>query len=120
MKSVFWLLLATAATFMVSEYVFVPANLYYELPWLDIPMHILGGLLIGGLSINLLKIQNRSRLISLTHVALYVVFVAAIWEVYEYLRGVIDYDSVSDYFDTVTDLINGIIGAVLAYKIWQK
>ncbi len=105
---------------MVSEYVFVPTNLYYELPWLDIPMHLLGGLLIGGLSINLLKIQNKSRLISLTHVVVYVVVVAAIWEVYEYLRGVIDYDSISDYFDTFTDMINGMIGAVLAYKLWQK
>lgn len=120
MKNVFCLLFALALTFIVSEYVFVPTNLYYELPWLDIPMHILGGFLIAALSVNLLKVQNKSRLISVTHVTAYVIFVAIIWEISEYMRGVIDYNSLSDYFDTVTDLINGVIGGLLAYKIWQK
>lgn len=120
MKNIFWLLLGTGATFLVSEYVFVPTNLYYELPWLDIPMHILGGFLIGGLSIHLLRFQNKSKLVTVTHVLAYVVFVAIIWEISEYLKGVIDYDSFSDYFDTFTDMINGIIGGLLAYKLWQK
>lgn len=120
MKNIFWLLIWTGTTFLVSEYIFVPANLYYELPWLDIPMHILGGFLIGSLSVNLLKIQDKSKLISRTHVIAYVLCVAIIWEASEYFKGVVDYTTWFGRLDTVKDLVNGTIGALLAYKLWQK
>lgn len=120
MKNVFWLLIAIGSTFLVSEYIFVPAKLYYEFLWLDIPMHILGGFLIGSLSIALLKVQKKKHLISLRHVIAYVLCIAIIWEVSESYKGVVDYGTVWGWLDTLKDLVNGVIGAVLAYKICQK
>lgn len=120
MKNVYWILFWMAATFLVSEYILVPANLYYELWWLDIPMHIWGGFLIGSLSISLLRLQNKSSLISVHHVLAYVLFVAIIWEVAEYFKGVVDYTEMFGWFDTVKDLVDGALGGYLALKLWQK
>lgn len=120
MKNVFCVLFAMAATFLISEYILVPANLYYELWWLDIPMHIWGGFLIGSLSLNLLKIQNKTSLISLAHVLAYVFFVACIWEVAEYFKGVVDYTQIFGWFDTVKDMFDGLLGGYIAFKLWKK
>lgn len=120
MKNAFCVLFAMAATFLISEYILVPANLYYELWWLDIPMHIWGGFLIGSLSLNLLKIQNKTSLISLAHVLAYVFFVACIWEVAEYFKGVVDYTQIFGWFDTVKDMFDGLLGGYIAFKLWKK
>jgi hypothetical protein len=39
-----------------------------------------------------------------------------VWEVYEYQRGVIVYDGLFDYFDTLKDLVFGFLGGYVAYK----
>jgi hypothetical protein len=33
--------------FCLSHFVFDPSYLYNEIPWLDIPMHIMGGFVVG-------------------------------------------------------------------------
>jgi hypothetical protein len=42
MKYVAFSSLYLVALFAISRYLFEPMYLYYELPWLDIPMHVLG------------------------------------------------------------------------------
>ncbi len=101
-------------TFIVSRFVFEPANLYYELPWLDIPMHILGGFLIG-LLITAFSFYNKT-LGNRQFFSLSLFLVMVIWEVYEYQRGVIIFDELFDYLDTLKDIVFGFLGGYLAYK----
>ena len=96
MKKVLTAAILTLLTFIVSRFVFEPTNLYYELPWLDIPMHIWGGFLIGLLIISLSFYNKTLKNKQFFFLALFLVMV--IWEVYEYQRGVILYDKLFDYF----------------------
>lgn len=114
MKKVLIALVLILLTFLTSRFIFEPTNLYYELPWLDIPMHIWGGFLIG-LLIVATSIYNKTfRDKQFFFSALFLVMV--VWEVYEFQRGVILYDELSDYIDTVKDVLFGFMGGYLAYK----
>lgn len=99
--------------FLVSQFVFEPTNLYYELKWLDIPMHIFGGMGVGALWHAIASYRGKKA--SLAGALLFFASITAIWELYEFVRGVMVYDETSDYFDTVFDTINGAIGAYLAH-----
>ncbi len=114
MKKVLTATILTFLTFIVSRFVFEPANLYYELPWLDIPMHIWGGFLIGLLIVALSFYNNTMKNRQFFFLSLFLVMF--IWEVYEYQRGVILYDKLFDYFDTLKDVFFGFLGGCLAYK----
>jgi cobalamin synthase len=114
MKKVLTAAILTFLTFIVSRFVFEPANLYYELPWLDIPMHIWGGFLIGLLIVALSFYNKTFKNKQFFFLSLFIVMV--IWEVYEYQRGVILYDGLFDYFDTLKDVVFGFLGGYLAYK----
>ncbi len=114
MKKVLTAAILIFLTFIVSRFVFEPANLYYELPWLDIPMHIWGGFLIG-LLITAVSFYNKTfKSKQFFFITIFLVMV--VWEVYEYQRGVIVYDGLFDYFDTLKDLVFGFLGGYVAYK----
>ncbi len=107
-------LLFILTTFLVSRYVFEPANLYYELPWLDIPMHILGGYLIGTLFIIL---GEKNKTVGTKSYFFWALFLTmAAWEIFEYERGMVEYTRLYDYFDSIKDVAFGYLGAYLAYK----
>lgn len=118
MSRILYSLLFLATLFCVSYFVFEPTNLYYEIPWLDIPMHIFGGMGVGALA-SALALHNKKK-VSLLQAMIFYVVIAASWEVYEYARGVMVYDEASDYFDTVFDFANGAIGIILAYVLVSK
>lgn len=104
--------------FLVSRFIFEPTYLYYELWWLDIPMHLLGGFGIGLLLLSVARYMYRSYSL----VGMYAAFltVAIGWEVYEYSRGIIVYDDVYEYLDTVKDIVVGSIGFYTAYFFRKK
>jgi hypothetical protein len=104
--------------FLISHYIFEPTYLYHELPWLDIPMHLLGGLGVGFLFIHISKFYNHT--LSLTALFLLFLVVAASWEAYEYLRGVMVYDELFKYLDTLKDIVMGSIGLYGSYRLTYK
>lgn len=104
--------------FSVSKFIFVPANLYYELLWLDIPMHIMGGFGVASLVSALFSYKEKK--VSFLHLFIAYTAVALVWEVYEYQNGVITYETMSDWFDTVMDYGNGLLGAAVAYLLIRK
>ena len=114
MRKIVATLILILATFIISRYVFEPTNLYYEFPWLDIPMHILGGFLVVNLFASLFAYQQKRFSLSWCLLTLFVVMI--IWEVYEYGRGVVLYDDMMDYFDSIKDIIFGFLGGFLAYR----
>lgn len=78
-------------------------------------MHLLGGLGVGLLFISLAELKHK-RLPPSLLVFLFML-VAVAWEIYEYERGMMVYDELSKYLDTVKDLILGGAGMYGAYKI---
>jgi uncharacterized membrane protein len=114
MKRIIIFLTLILVTFLTSRFLFEPINLYHEFVFLDIPMHILGGYLIGGLILAISFYKKGT--ISLTSFLLGLFVVMIVWEVYEYLRGVILYDKISDVYDSLSDLLFGFLGGLTAYK----
>jgi hypothetical protein len=86
-------------------------------PWLDMPMHFLGGAcIVLGLSIlPFIKIHLPARFAKLKWNLLIVVFTGTVWEIFEFISGVSTYD---EYFigDTLLDYVMALLGAIAGYK----
>ncbi|MEN9552044.1 MAG: hypothetical protein RI935_421 [Candidatus Parcubacteria bacterium] len=113
MKHILLALSLLLTTFLISRYVFEPANLYHELPLLDIPMHFLGGFLIGYLVMSVFNYYNKPLSKKLLIISISIV--AVVWELYEYNRGVLVFSSWLEYWDTILDYILGVAGAYYAF-----
>ncbi len=118
MKSVFLSLFFLLVLFLISHYIFEPTYLYYELWWLDIPMHILGGFGVASLAKAVLSYKEIK--VSYTKLLLAYIIVAITWEIYEYARGIMIYDDISKYLDTVKDLFDGYLGMNIFYFLTRK
>lgn len=118
MKYVAFSSLYLVALFGISRYLFEPMYLYYELPWLDIPMHVLGGFGVASLAVALLLLRKKRITIMPVLVSFFVIAVA--WEVYEYSLDVQAFRPWIGWTDTTSDIINGLIGALVAYGIARK
>lgn len=85
------------------------AYLYWHYVWLDVPVHLLGGLTLGMVFI---AIARKFRPIS------YIIFMAIVifgWEAFEFVIGTSR--EANFIFDTSLDLLMGAIGGVLAYLL---
>ena len=102
----------------LSEFVFDPTRLYYELPWLDIPMHVMGGFGVASLTIAILN-YKRKRL--LFQSILFAYFIVAIgWEAYELAHDMALGVPWNGWSDTLYDIFNGGVGAFVAYYLLKK
>jgi hypothetical protein len=120
MYKILFTLFAILLTFLVSDLLFEKANLYYELRWLDIPMHMLGAFLFASLFIyfSLYKKSNNKYLkINYKNIIIFVLFVGVVWEVYEYIHDIIRQVEWRGVGDTSKDLVNDIIGASIAFLL---
>lgn len=102
----------------LSEFVFDPTHLYYELPWLDIPMHIMGGFGVASLMIAIANYQHKK--VSFLAVLCVYFLVAVGWELYEFVHDVALSFPWNGWFDTLSDIFNGGIGASIAYYLLKK
>lgn len=112
-----WLLVALAGamlTLVLNTWA-LSDHVYWTHRWVDIPMHMLGGATIGAL---LAGILERPRIV----IFFSSIFVAAVsWEVFEYFFNLAVEGSGRTYvFDTAYDLLNGAVGAALAYLVARK
>lgn len=105
--------------FSVSFFLFDPMHLYYEIWWLDIPMHILGGLGVASLASSLHLYFLKTR-ISFLNLFLAYTAVAILWEVYEYAHDLVTYREWNGWLDTIKDYLDGLLGALIAYKFLMK
>lgn len=113
MKNIFLSLLFILSLFLISQFIFTPTHLYYEIWWLDIPMHILGGAGVAMLAVSVLKYFNKE--ISFSRIILFVMIVGVVWEIYEYsMHYFLGYDW-NGMLDTIKDLVDDFLGASLVY-----
>jgi len=102
----------------LSEFVFKPSYLYYELWWLDIPMHILGGFGVASLAYAIFSYKGIH--LSYWNTFLAFVLVAVCWEIYEYANGIVTYEILGHWIDTGKDMVDGMVGMSVAYLLIRK
>jgi Ca2+/Na+ antiporter len=103
----------------LSVFIFDPSKLYFELPWLDIPMHVLGG--FGVASFVMAVATYGKQKLSIVHVLILYLCVAVTWELYELVKDVFASNVPwNGWSDTLSDTINGAVGAVVAFFIFKK
>lgn len=107
-----WLLVALALSFVLAgaNLYALDNYLYWQYRWLDTPMHILAGIVMGAAVIGVLR---KFRPYS------YLVFIAvgAIgWEVFEYVFS-LSTGQPNYVWDTLHDVLNDALGAILVYII---
>jgi hypothetical protein len=118
MKQIITSALYLAVIFAVSKFVFEPTHLYYELRWLDIPMHIMGG--FGVASLLIAFYAYRGRTATWKSLLVFYSIAAVSWELYEYHHDLVTYTAWNGWFDTTKDYIDGLIGTGLAYLLIRK
>jgi hypothetical protein len=113
-------IIAFAAIILIFHSVATINNLYWLMPWLDMPMHALGGIwaamLFGYLNQKFFKLQNFRHFVLMT--ISFVAFVAVLWEFLEFF---IDHLSLlkkfgsfqGDLNDTMSDLFLGLAGGII-------
>ena len=106
------------ALFCLSEFVFDPTNLYYELPWLDIPMHVMGGFGVASLALAIASHKNKP--VTLFRLLVAYSFIAVAWELYELANDMMNSSVWNGWSDTTSDFINGAMGALGAYYLLKK
>ncbi len=118
MKQIITSALYLLTLFAVSRFVFEPTYLYYELRWLDIPMHIMGGFGVASLASAVLTYFNKP--VSFWKLFIVYTVVAVAWELYEYVQDIVTYAEWNGVFDTAQDYVNGLIGMSIAYLFVRK
>ncbi len=100
-------------------------HLYYLLWWFDIPMHMLGGMWVALTSLVVyyhlgFHRHDRSTAFVVTAMLAATLVIGILWEVFEY--SVEHFVKLNDngVFDTLKDLMDDMIGAVIASVIFIK
>ncbi len=98
---------------------------YIIIPWFDMPMHYLGGIWAGMLSLFFIitYVLPRYPTCSNTQRVLLVIgCVLAIgigWEVFEFILGKVTYIDFGDVADTISDLALDTIGGITALAVFH-
>ncbi len=105
-------------------------HLYWRIPWLDIPMHFLGGFWLGLGALWLYFLSGKFGAVPNRHrKPLYVIILAVIsaavfgglWEAYEF--GVDVFIRLADMYDmcdTIADLVMDVFGALVSAGYFIK
>jgi hypothetical protein len=91
--------------------------LYWTYRQIDIPIHILGGVMSGLFILTGLRYMSWSE--SLKYVVTGCLIIGIGWELLEFFYKVQDITPYY-YLDTVKDLLDDCIGGVISLKIWKK
>ena len=121
-------LILTAILVAFLHYIALVYSLYWAVSWFDIPMHFLGGFVIGILALYVfytsgyIKFPSDHQIIIFSVVIAAVLIVGLTWELWELFSGLSDV--LEDQADTILDVVMDFLGAIAAYyygrkKIWR-
>lgn len=107
------------ALLLVLHLFVTEVGLYERFWWFDIPMHLLGGILIAISVISVLNYFEKEKMLTLNSLALKILIIISVtalfavsWEVMEYLSDFYGSTNLqASLSDTMKDLCMGIIGA---------
>ena len=113
----FYFALAFAAFVILLHKIAHELYLYWTYRWVDIPMHILGGIMAGLFTFVFLRITQQPE--NMKNQKIRVQLVEVDWEILELLYKV-DALSTRYWIDTIKDLIDDTIGGFISIYIWKK
>ncbi|MCF7865464.1 MAG: hypothetical protein K9M11_03090 [Candidatus Pacebacteria bacterium] len=91
--------------------------LYWTYKWVDVPMHILGGIMAGLFTLVFLRYLSLKETLLYTFIGVMAVGIS--WEILEvYFR--VDTLNFWYWIDTVKDLLDDTIGGFISIYIWKK
>lgn len=108
-------LLLSWSLFVIAHLYFLQLFLYWHLSWLDIMMHIWGGMLLIASWYELKRLPVFKSLIAKSHLhpLLFLVIVMVGWEVFKYI--IVDTVGQNYEIDTVLDLLSGLSGGLVIF-----
>lgn len=117
----FVFILSAALLLFIAHYAAYEFYLYWKYDWFDIPVHILGGTIIG-LSVFLLplfRVPVPSFCYGVPGMLVLVLIVGILWEFFEWYNGI---STLKEGFvlDTVIDLSMNIIGGLIGYSVGKN
>lgn len=101
-------------------------DLYYILPWYDIPAHLIAGVGVGFFAVWVHRLLwpdlSQRFFVSIAWTVSFVLFIAVVWEVFELYAGISYVGMVTPlgltYNQDVTkDVCIGIFGGLIAYML---
>ena len=104
----------------VTHIIALTFYLYWQFPWFDVPMHVLGGaaVALGVLTLYDFRVPIPKRWAKLLPVLSFVLIVALVWEYYEIFIGIpVEADHL---IDTIFDLIAGVVGGVVGHSVGSR
>lgn len=113
----FYLALLFAASIIFIHMLAFNLSLYWTYRWVDIPMHILGGIMAGFFT--LVSLQYFRLKETLLYTLIGVLAVGIGWELLELFYKV-DILNFRYWTDTAKDLIDDTIGGLISIYIWKK
>ncbi|MCD5382426.1 MAG: hypothetical protein LR017_03925 [Candidatus Pacebacteria bacterium] len=117
-----WFLFTTVLVMGVVHIVSLELYLYWRFPWLDIPMHLLGGVAVALALLLLLQWIPRMprRYLALFPIVMGVLVVGLVWEVFEIWAGIplIEPGFERDMLlDICMDIVGGAVGYVVGTSV---
>lgn len=113
----FYVTLAFAGLVIFLHKIAHELYLYWTYRWVDIPMHILGGVMAGLFTFLFLRAAKLPE--SVRYLILGVLVIGVCWEILELFYRV-DELTPRYWIDTIKDLINDTIGGIISIYIWKK
>jgi hypothetical protein len=103
---------------LINTFAVNPLGIYQAFPWFDIPMHILGGMVIAFSIISVLRLYKNKVIIKNRFLEILIILglfslIAIFWEFYEYLSRIILNITPGTIEDTLSDFMFGLIGALI-------
>lgn len=122
-RKTLYISLSAAIATVALNFFAVHYHLYWRIWWYDIPIHFLGGMVLGGLGIWFLfslKQSVFSWLSGRRMFALVIIFTfcaGTTWEIFEYSLGD-TLNTIGSYpLDTIKDLVMDLLGTYLVWRV---
>ncbi|MDQ5950212.1 MAG: hypothetical protein QG585_154 [Patescibacteria group bacterium] len=121
-KFILILTLAFSSILLVSFLFTTKLHLFWSTPWIDVPNHFLGGLILG--LVGFLVLGHHTRKISprkkVTELLVFTLVIGGLWEVYEEVAGLTSLSDSVYWIDTIGDFIADALGALAGYYYFLK
>ncbi len=106
----------------------MPLDAYDLFPWIDIPMHFIGGLSISYTIVLFFNFFEERKFMEIRKEFLYFIFivssvalVAVLWEFYEFfLKYFFNVNTQPSLEDTLLDLFMGLFGGLFGSIVFRK
>jgi hypothetical protein len=122
-RQIFWLIFILIIAIAVLHIGAVVYRLYWSFWWMDILTHFLGGLWVGTIALYTKYFGSDSitrvtaKISPLATSLLTVLLIGLIWEIFEYIAGVILVSPKAYVIDTSLDILMDIIGGLVSVAL---